>query len=157
AAAVVASAAYTIVRFVPRVIGAIHASGRTADQTESAVRQVAVPIVIGDSIDLAVFAFFVAAAIYWRRRSAVHKRRMWLASVMIRGPAFSSARPGGRTLAMIRPAELPWYIFAGLCVAALAWHDHAIKGRVDAATVWGTAAMIVAALLMQLLSGGATG
>ena len=157
AAAVVSSGAYTVVRFVPRVIGAIHASGRTADQTEAALQQIAVPIIVGDLIALLVFALFVGAAIYWRRRPPIHKRLMLLASVMILGPAFSTVRPVGRALAMIMPAELPWYAFAGLCIAALLWHDGATRGRVEPVTVWATAALILAALLMEIVSVGASG
>jgi hypothetical protein len=107
AAAVVASGAFTLVRFVPRVIGAIHAGGRSGDQTEAAVQQIAVPIVVGDSIALLAFALFVTVAVYWRRRRAIHKRLMLLASVTIMGPAFSTVRPVGRTLTMIMRAELP--------------------------------------------------
>src|SRR5439155_492626 len=114
---------YTVLRYVRRSLQAIHASGRTADQTEAILQQFVVPIVVSDLIALVVFGLFVGAGLYLRRRPATHKRLMLLASVMILGPAFATGRPVGRTLAMIMPAELPWIAFAGLCIAALVWHD----------------------------------
>jgi hypothetical protein len=50
-------------------------------------------IVWTDLAALATYVIFVAAAIYWRRRSDVHKRLMLLASIAILGPAVGRIAP----------------------------------------------------------------
>jgi hypothetical protein len=50
-------------------------------------------IVWTDLAALATFVIFVAAALYWRRRSDVHKRLMLLASIGILGPAVGRIAP----------------------------------------------------------------
>jgi hypothetical protein len=58
---------------------------------------------------------------------------------------------------MIMPADLPWYAFATLSIATLLWHDRATVRRFEPATIRGTAALVLAVLLMEILSRGAAG
>jgi len=157
AAGVVATGVYTLVQFVPRLIAVARARGARADQMEAVIKQVAVPIVVGDSIALLVFVILFGAAIYWRAKPVIHKRLMVLSSLFILGPAFSETRPVGATLGQVLGSDAPWFVFAGLCLAALVWHDYATTRRLQPATLWGTAVLGAAVALMLALSGGAAG
>ena len=50
-------------------------------------------VVWTDLASLVIFSTFVATALYWRRRSDVHKRLMLLASIAILGPAVARVLP----------------------------------------------------------------
>ena len=145
AAAVVVSGVLTTVHAVPRFIeGGFDVAGDVA------------PVVVGNFVSLAVFTVFVAAAVYFRKRPATHKRLMLLASVIIIGPAFSTARPVGRALMPYVPEAVVILTFTLACLGALAWHDFASNRRLEPATLWGTLVIAIGIVVMgALLASGA--
>jgi hypothetical protein len=152
AIAVIASAVYTIVQLTPRSVAAAHASGVPADRIERGIERFVVPIVIGDSVALLLFALFVGAAIYWRRRPATHKRLMLLATVMILGPAFADGRPVGQVLAQFLPSGVAYIAAIWLCVFALVWHDRVTTRRLEPATIWAAVVIVVVGTLSVLIT-----
>jgi hypothetical protein len=99
-------------------------------------------VVWTDLASLLIFATFVGAALYWRRRSDVHKRLMVLASMAILGPAVA------RILSLLAP---PPALGAGIQVLALVglpltvvFYDLLATRRVQRTTVVGIAATLVA-------------
>jgi hypothetical protein len=101
-------------------------------------------IVVGDTAALMIFAVFVALAVLWRGRPAVHKRLMLLASIPITGPAFSTARPLGAALNELLPGVPVTAIFFLSCGVALIVRDLVVDRRVHPATGWGIAAIVLA-------------
>ena len=100
-------------------------------------------IVWTDLASLLIFSTFVATALYWRRRSDVHKRLMLIASMAILGPAVArilpllSSGPGPIAVA-VQSA-----VFIGLPLT-LVLHDLFATRRVHRATIVGVAANFVA-------------
>jgi len=103
AAAVVATSLLTMARFLLRVNAWAAANGVDGQQLEEGIRQGVVRPVVGGSWSLLLFVLFVGAGVYFRRRSASHKRCMLLASLAILGPVFAASRPIGRLLAPALP------------------------------------------------------
>ena len=101
-------------------------------------------IVWTDLASLLIFATFVASALYWRRRSDVHKRLMLLASIAIVGPAVArilpllTAGPGPLSIAFQSS------IFIGLPLT-LVLHDLFATRRVHRATIVAVTANFIAA------------
>jgi len=90
-------------------------------------------IVWTDLAGLLVFSTFVGAALYWRRRSDVHKRLMVLASTAIIGPAVA------RIVSLLAPPQaigivLQTSILVGLPLTVLV-HDLFATRRVHRATI----------------------
>jgi hypothetical protein len=111
--------------------------------------QFAAQVVWGNFISIAVFAGLVGAAIVLRRQPESHKRLMVLASIAIVGPA----------LARISR----WQIFGGedsgfipivllALVLAVVAHDIVRERRVHKATIGGVGAIVVGAILLQLIA-----
>jgi hypothetical protein len=99
-------------------------------------------IVWTDLASLLIFSTFVGTALYWRRRSDVHKRLMALASIAILGPAV--ARIGS----MVAPspavgAVIQTLVFVGLPLS-MVLHDLLATRRVHRATAVGVTATFVA-------------
>jgi hypothetical protein len=100
-------------------------------------------IVWTDLASLLIFSTFVAIALYWRRRSDVHKRLMLLASIAILGPAVARIL----TLVSSGPGPLAAVIqigaFLGLPLT-LVLHDLLSTRRVHRTTLVGVIASFVA-------------
>ena len=118
AIAVIATGMVTIVKFVPRM----NALGETLSLDLTQVKAI---IFTADFASLVIFALFVAAAVFFRRRPVTHKRLMVFAALAIIGPTFSSVRPVGRALAFL-PVD-PALTFYACCIVALVWHDRATR------------------------------
>jgi hypothetical protein len=88
AAAVVVVALVALVRY-PASVNAQGSAFDGASLDPLLVRTIAWT----DLAALATFVIYVAAALYWRRRSDVHKRLMLLASIAILGPAVGRIAP----------------------------------------------------------------
>ena len=88
AAAVVVVALVAIVRY-PASVSAYGSTFDGASLDPLLVRT----ILWTDLAALATFVTYVAAALYWRRRSDVHKRLMLLGSIAILGPAVGRIAP----------------------------------------------------------------
>jgi hypothetical protein len=88
AAAVVVAALVAIVNYP----ASVNARGSTFDG-DSLDPLLVSTIVWTDLAALATFVIYVAAALYWRRRSDIHKRLMLLASIAILGPAVGRIAP----------------------------------------------------------------
>ena len=100
-------------------------------------------IVWTDLASLLIFSTFVGTALYWRRRTDVHKRLLLLASMAILGPAAARLLPlvssGPGPLA----AAIQVSIFVGLPLS-LVLHDLVAARRVHRATIVGVTASFVA-------------
>jgi hypothetical protein len=91
---------------------------------------------------MALFAGFVAAGFYWRRRSDYHKRLMLLATIAMLVPALA------RIMRMTDPPFLPPGVWGALVVlnlylAALIVFDLVRRGRLHPVTIWGVAIYLV--------------
>jgi hypothetical protein len=113
AVGVVATGVYTLMQYVVRMKAVGQVLKATPDQVEAAMKQFAVPVIVGDSLALLVFVILFSAAIYWRAKPVAHKRLMLLSSLFILGPAFSSVRPVGETLDPLLGHEAPWLFSPG--------------------------------------------
>ena len=103
------------------------------------------PIIIGNMVGLLMFSLFFVCGVYFRRRPATHKRFMLLASGNLIGPAFAPQRGIGRAL------PLPWGpIVVVAPLVALIMHDF-LRYRLEAASLWGSLAMILGILLFATL------
>jgi hypothetical protein len=92
---------------------------------------------------LALFGYFVVAAIVDRRRPDYHKRLMLLAMIALLLPALA------RIVRMAHPPFLPVGVLGGLVVlnlylAALIAFDLVRLGRIHPVTLWGSLAFLVA-------------
>ena len=101
-------------------------------------------IVWTDLASLLIFSAFVATALYWRRRSDVHKRLMLLASMAILGPAVS------RIISLVAPPPaigiaIQTLILFGLPLTVVL-HDLLATRRVHRATAVGVTAYLVATI-----------
>lgn len=148
AAAVVATSVPVLAGFLPRVLAWLTATGANPDLTQEGLRRVTLTIVPA-SIGLLEFALYFAAAVYWRRAPATHKRLMLFASHAIVFPALSPGRLLGQLL-----APVPTPLFSVVLFAIVIWYDVASTRRVHPATWWGLAG--VAALFVAIPSLGMT-
>lgn len=96
-------------------------------------------IVTGDTGLMLVFALFVAAAIYLRRRPDAHRRLMLIASITIVGPALARL-PGAEALVPISVIGPQLALFAALIA-----FDVLSSRRVHPVTAWGVALYVVVA------------
>jgi hypothetical protein len=99
-------------------------------------------VVWTDLASLLIFSTFVATALYWRRRSDVHKRLMLLASMAILGPAVA------RILSLLAPppalgAAIQFLALVGLPLTVVLY-DLLSTRRVHRTTIVGIAATLVA-------------
>lgn len=94
--------------------------------------------------DMVVFPPLVGAALYWRRRSDVHKRLMLVATMAILTPAIAR-------VAFIKPYGLPAYFgIADLFIlGAMVW-DRVRNGRFHPAFVWG-AVFVIASQVLRIV------
>ena len=99
--------------------------------------------------DIVVFSMLVGAALYYRRKPAIHKRLMLVATISILPPAFARI-----PLAFIT-AALPTSAFA-LAVAILLsciLYDVAVNRRLHRAFLWGGILVVLSFPLRMLLAG----
>lgn len=115
-----------------------------------------ITLVTGNLIGLLLFTVFVGAGVYFRRRPATHKRLMLLASVIVVAPAFSDGRAIGRVIQPSVPVPLPILVWIAPLVALLV-HDVIVYRRPQAATIWGSVAVIAALVLFELLVASGAG
>jgi hypothetical protein len=140
AAAVVLTALFTTLGFVPRVLEAGGGSG-------------AMPgIVVRDLLSLVVFAAFVGLAVHWRTRPAIHKRLMLLASVVILGQAYFRQPAASLVQLIPDPLGLGLFLMGSLCfVIALIGHDYLSDRRIHGVTTWAGATVIALELSVKAL------
>jgi hypothetical protein len=115
-----------------------------------------ITLVTGNLIGLLLFTVFVGAGVYFRRRPATHKRLMLLASVIVIAPAFSDERAIGRVIQPSVPVPLPILVWITPLVALLV-HDVIVYRRPQAATIWGSVAVIAGLVLFELLVASGAG
>ena len=98
---------------------------------------------------IALFTVFVSAALWFRRRAALHKRLMVLASIIIVAPALAriSRWPifGGEDSPFIR------VVLLALLLAVIA-HDLVRERRVHKATIYGVGTIVAATIVLQLIA-----
>lgn len=97
--------------------------------------------------DLLVFAVFVAAGLYFRRQSAIHKRLMLLATVSILTAAIA------RLPYVLPLGPLAFFGLTDLLIVACVAADRIIRGRVHPAFLWG-GLFLVASQAGRLVVGG---
>ena len=99
--------------------------------------------------DMAVFAPLVAAGIYFRRDSEMHKRLMLLATVSLMTAA------AGRLPPTLKYGPLFFFGMVDLMVLAGPLYDLITRRRVHRAYVWGGLLIILSQPLRLVLSGTA--
>ena len=98
--------------------------------------------------DIVLFASLVGAALYFRRRSDVHKRLMILVTISI------LAAPIARLpLSILKAGPPAFFGLADLFLIPCVLYDLITRGRVHRATAWG-AIVIVASQPLRLMLGG---
>jgi hypothetical protein len=98
--------------------------------------------------DILLFASLVGTALYFRRRSDVHKRLMILATISI------LAAPIARLpLSILQAGPPAFFGLADLFLIPCVLYDLITRGRVHRATAWGAIA-IVASQPLRLMLGG---
>lgn len=95
-------------------------------------------LVIGNLFGFAMFAVFVTVAIKWRRDTQLHKRMIFWSCVVTMGPALTSVRSLGATLAPFFPMSLPpemalvWVAWGSLLlhdwISARRFHPASVAG-----------------------------
>ena len=95
--------------------------------------------------DILAFAVFVAAGMYYRRRSEPHKRLMLLATVSLLPPAISRW-----PIAVKQPAVIPMVLL--VFVAAMLVHDRLARRRLHAVSLWGGLALLASGPVRLALS-----
>jgi hypothetical protein len=98
--------------------------------------------------DMLVFGVLVAAAFYYRRRSDIHKRLMFLATISILGAAFVRW-----PFAIVANGPLAFFGTTDLFIVAALIHDGLSRGRPHPADVWG-GLLIVASQPLRLAVAG---
>jgi len=103
--------------------------------------------------NIPMFAVFVGAALFFRRRPAIHKRLMLLATV---GPQLTG--PPVIHAAGHWPALLPWAPAIALVtsagfLSASAIHDRISEGRIHPVSIWGPLLLIVWDIVSEGLIG----
>ena len=93
-------------------------------------------------VDILLFALFTGWAIHQAtRRIEWHRRLIFVAMLMLLGPAWS------RLWFEFAPFPFPWYdlapnVSADLLLLALAWHDRKVLGRIHPVTLWSALVLI---------------
>jgi hypothetical protein len=82
--------------------------------------------------DMLVFCVLAAAGIYYRRRSEVHKRLMFLATISLLGAAFVRW-----PLAIVADGPRAFFATTDLFIVAGLIHDLVSHGRLHPANIWG--------------------
>jgi hypothetical protein len=145
AVAVVVVATVATVRAIPAGFTAA-----TADVTP------VITLITGNLIVLLLFTVFVGTGVYFRRWPATHKRLMLLASVNVIAPAFSDQRAIGRVIQPSVPVPLPILVLIAPLVALLVY-DVILYRRPQAATIWGSVAVIAGIVLFEVLVASGVG
>jgi hypothetical protein len=99
-------------------------------------------------VDMVLFGGLVAAALYWRRQMAVHKRLMLLGTV-----ALLAAPIARLPFGFLRSGILAVFAVSDVFVVALVAYDLAMYRRIHRATAWGGLA-VVASQPLRLMLGG---
>ena len=98
--------------------------------------------------DMALFGGLVAAALYFRRQMAVHKRLMLLGTI-----ALLAAPIARLPFGLLQSGILAVFAASDLFVVALIAYDFAMYRRIHRATAWGGFA-VVASQPLRLMLGG---
>lgn len=101
--------------------------------------------------DLLSFSVLIAAALWFRSRTEVHKRLMLLAVV---GPMMGAPLAHFFALAHFLPARTPFFVGAmAVLLFSGAAYDRLSRGRFDAVSLWGAVALFVYGNLRAALIG----
>jgi hypothetical protein len=98
--------------------------------------------------DMLVFGVLVTAGIYYRRRSDIHKRLMFLATISILDAAFARW-----PLAVMANGPTAFFAATDLFIVAVLMYDFVSDRRVHPATLWG-GLFIVASQPLRLIVAG---
>lgn len=131
----------------------LHAIVQEADPTEAGIAAIA-PLIWGNITILAAFSAFVILALIYRRRPAVHKRLMLLASISISGQALSRVgQIGILKLSDVRFVNDAIYGLGGmaLLLLILAGHDMVTRRRLHAAVGIGAPMLLTAIIVTGLV------
>ena len=98
--------------------------------------------------DMVVFGSLIAAGIYFRRKMAVHKRLMLLATI-----ALLAAPIARLPFGFLRSGILAVFAVSDLFIVALVAYDLAMLRRIHRATAWGGLALVASQPLRLMLGG----
>ena len=130
AALLIPISAFVVVKAVPRMQGMDPSLIRLA--------------IVGDFLTLVVFAGFVAAGVYFRQRSDVHKRLMIASCFVIYGPVFARFN-------LVYGLPIPPPVVVPLTLLALGAYDFSLARRLHRATIWIAFVLVALLLLLGLL------
>jgi hypothetical protein len=99
-------------------------------------------------VDMLLFAELVSAALYFRRRSDVHKRLMLLATIAILVAAVARLPFG-----FLQAGPPAFFALTDVLLLPCLAYDFVTRGRIHPATAWGAGA-IVASQPLRLMLGG---
>jgi hypothetical protein len=101
--------------------------------------------------DMLVFGVLAAAGLYYRRRSDVHKRLMFLATISLLGAAFVRW-----PLAIVSSGPRAFFATTDLFIVAALIHDLVSERRVHPATIWGGLFIVASQPLRLIMAGTGT-
>jgi hypothetical protein len=126
------------------VLTALYAAARGATPGPPPLSFLIIPL--GDMV---VFAIFIGAALYYRKRLDIHKRLMLLAAMNLLPPAIARI-----PLAFItNNGPLAFYGLTDLCLLGFVAFDTIRHRRLHPAFIWGSLLLIVLQPLRLLLAG----
>jgi uncharacterized membrane protein len=105
--------------------------------------------------DMLLFASFLGAGFYFRRRAETHKRLMLLATMSLLGAAFGRIVPLTGVDFLIRGGPFSIFGLVLVLVAIAAAYDFATRRRVHPAYLWGALAIAVSVPLRLAIGGSA--
>jgi hypothetical protein len=97
--------------------------------------------------DMLVFGTLAGAALYFRRRTDIHKRLMTLATAAL------TAAPIARLPGVLHGGPPAFFGLADLFVVACLAYDVVARGRVHPATAWGALFLVASQPLRLMISG----
>ena len=98
--------------------------------------------------DMLTFCVLAAAGIHYRRRSDIHKRLMFLATISILDAAFARW-----PLAIVADGPRAFFATTDLFIVAGLVHDLVSQRRVHPATIWGGLLIVVSQPLRLAVAG----
>lgn len=135
--------------FVVGMLTALFAAARTPAPSAAPPGIEPLRFLVVPAGDMLVFAILIAAALYFRKRMAIHKRLMLLAAVSLLTPAIARI-----PIAFIETGgPVVFFGLTDLCIIACVAFDTIKHRRLHPVFLWGTIAIITSQVLRIMLAG----
>lgn len=143
-----ASMSLAAAAFLSGVYVNLHIIGRAQNEADAEQAGKMVAFASESLVGLLPFVLLIAAALWFIRKPATHKRLMFWAFAWMLGPAFTNARPLGRALDALVVPYLPFFPSDLIWLVALVGYDWATERRLHPATYVTFVLLAVYALLV---------